>query len=376
MEQIFVTFGIAVYNVANFLPRCIESVLCQQGRDVEILLVDDGSTDESGTICDFYAKKDPRIRVIHRQNGGISSVRNEIIARARGQWLCFVDGDDRLTADALAVMRRAAQPQLDLIKFDWLFFRRDDAVPAYTAPERQQFFSDPKTLAGLAAATLYTTNQTPSLENRALRSVCATLFRTEFLRRGELRFCEELRMGEDLEFSLRCLASCRAALVVSHPVYLYRRHTASAVQRYRPDIVLDNTALIQALRQSLSAFSVRQALLLECYYLRCLTELTNCLKMNYCNPQNPDSYDQRARGAIALSKLPWCHEALENVFPQSLTRTDHITYDALKNGAFREAHRYFTAVAKKERRKQLLSKFGITKALLPLRDRLLRKQKG
>ena len=92
-----ITFGIAVYNVADYLAGCIESVIAQKGDDIEILIVDDGSTDGSGAICDAYAKTDERIRVFHKENGGVSSVRNVIIDQAEGKWISFIDGDDKLT---------------------------------------------------------------------------------------------------------------------------------------------------------------------------------------------------------------------------------------------------------------------------------------
>ena len=85
---------VPVYNTAQFLPRCIESILSQSFTDFELLLIDDGSTDGSGKICDAYAEKDNRIRVFHKENGGVSSARNLGLDNARGEWVTFVDSDD------------------------------------------------------------------------------------------------------------------------------------------------------------------------------------------------------------------------------------------------------------------------------------------
>ena len=92
METISVI--IPVYNIENYVRACIESVCAQTYKDLEIILVDDGSSDNSGAICDEYAKKDARIRVIHKQNGGLSAARNDGIEAAKGKYLAFVDGDD------------------------------------------------------------------------------------------------------------------------------------------------------------------------------------------------------------------------------------------------------------------------------------------
>ena len=85
---------IPVYNVEQYLNRCIDSVLNQTYKDFEIILVDDGSTDKSGEICDVYAEKDSRITVIHKENGGLSDARNFGIDAARGDFLTFLDSDD------------------------------------------------------------------------------------------------------------------------------------------------------------------------------------------------------------------------------------------------------------------------------------------
>ena len=82
---------ISVYNVEKYLPRCIESVLNQENIDLEVLLINDGSTDSSGEICDEYARNDHRIRVFHQENSGVSSARNKGINNAAGDWICFVD---------------------------------------------------------------------------------------------------------------------------------------------------------------------------------------------------------------------------------------------------------------------------------------------
>lgn len=88
---------VPVYKVEVYLKDCIESLLVQTFRDIEIILVDDGSPDSCGNICDEYAKKDSRIRVVHQENAGLSCARNKGVDVARGRFLCFVDSDDMVT---------------------------------------------------------------------------------------------------------------------------------------------------------------------------------------------------------------------------------------------------------------------------------------
>ena len=99
--QPLVSIVIPVYNAEQYLSRAVESVLAQTVSDWELILVDDGSTDGSGAVCDEYAARDERISCLHTENGGSSAARNAGMAQARGEWLLFVDSDDWMEADAL-----------------------------------------------------------------------------------------------------------------------------------------------------------------------------------------------------------------------------------------------------------------------------------
>ena len=90
---------VTVYNVEKYLNKCVDSLLAQTLSDIEILLVDDGSTDGSGRICDDYAGKDSRVRVIHKENGGVSSARNKGLFEASAEYVGFVDSDDYVAED-------------------------------------------------------------------------------------------------------------------------------------------------------------------------------------------------------------------------------------------------------------------------------------
>ena len=104
-----VSIIVPVYNAEKSLARCVDSILNQEFRDFELILMDDGSKDRSGEICDGYARADARVVVVHKENTGVSDTRNQAIARARGTFLQFVDSDDWLTADATKLMVRAAE---------------------------------------------------------------------------------------------------------------------------------------------------------------------------------------------------------------------------------------------------------------------------
>ena len=108
-KQPLISVIVPVYKVEDFLPRCVESVLAQTYPYLEIILVDDGSPDACGTICDGYAQKDPRIKVIHKENGGLSSARNAGLDIAEGEYIAFLDSDDWVEPEAYETMLALAQ---------------------------------------------------------------------------------------------------------------------------------------------------------------------------------------------------------------------------------------------------------------------------
>lgn len=102
-----VSIVIPVYNVEAYLERCVESVLGQTYRNLQIILVDDGSTDSSGALCDMFASRDRRISVLHKANGGLSSARNSGMDKAQGEWIAFIDSDDYVSASYIEDMMQA-----------------------------------------------------------------------------------------------------------------------------------------------------------------------------------------------------------------------------------------------------------------------------
>lgn len=109
---------VPVYNAQEYLESCINSILAQTFSDIQIILVDDGSEDESGKICDDYKKLDKRIVVIHKKNGGVMSARAEGVHRTDSEWICFVDADDTIVPDALECMYSCINKDIDIVVFE------------------------------------------------------------------------------------------------------------------------------------------------------------------------------------------------------------------------------------------------------------------
>ena len=128
MKNPEISIIIPVYNAEKYLGRCIESVLSQTYRDFELILVDDGSSDSSGQICDAYANKDARIHVIHKENGGVSSARNRGIKEALGEYIMFIDSDDSIVEHCFSFLfeERTSMPDLTIFSFTYVVLRKKE----------------------------------------------------------------------------------------------------------------------------------------------------------------------------------------------------------------------------------------------------------
>lgn len=123
---------VPVYGIESYLPKCIQSLLSQTFRDIEIILVDDGSKDSSGRICDEFATRDSRIIVLHKPNGGLSSARNAGLDVASGSWIMHVDGDDWLEPDMLECLyNKAQETDSDVVFADFFYDYPDYSEPAH-----------------------------------------------------------------------------------------------------------------------------------------------------------------------------------------------------------------------------------------------------
>lgn len=129
---------IPIYNVSRYLPQCMKSVLSQSYQDLEIILVDDGSTDDCPKMCDNYKEQDARVRVIHKKNGGLSDARNAGMKIATGEWTCFVDSDDWLDQEAIMKLYQfAIENRCEVVQGN-IYYAYDDYLLYRQANKKEQ----------------------------------------------------------------------------------------------------------------------------------------------------------------------------------------------------------------------------------------------
>lgn len=205
---------IPIYKVEGYLERCVNSVLSQDYRNIEVILVDDGSPDRCPEICDDFEKRDERVRVIHKQNGGLSSARNVGIAVARGKYLAFLDSDDQWAEGKLKCI-------MDLLscnngKIDMLVFNSIDVYPGNIKMLRKEESFFCKKFKVLSKDEYYC--QIIKLGN-FLESACTKIIDREFLVSNKLYFCEGIT-GEDTEWMFRLLRVAKIIAVSDITLFL------------------------------------------------------------------------------------------------------------------------------------------------------------
>lgn len=218
-----VSIVVPIYNTEKYLNRAIDSLINQTYRQLEILLVNDGSTDGSGKICDNYAAKDSRIHVIHKPNGGEATARNEGLSKASGTCVMFCDSDDEYLLDAVEkLVNGINQPDVDLSIGAYLEKTGDITRLAVT---NQQRYTAPD-----IAYKIFTEGN-PFGVGYIMSTVNGSIFRTSIIRKHNIKFNESFVIGNDVLFVGDYLNHCRDVYDVFSPVYIYYKfHTFERIQ--------------------------------------------------------------------------------------------------------------------------------------------------
>ena len=210
MNNPLISVIVPVYNSEKYLHRCIDSILSQTHTDFELLLINDGSTDNSGIICDEYAAKDSRIRVFHKSNGGVSSARNLGLDHAKGKYISFVDSDDETYPNYLSVLfqniNKCDLSYIGILKYDVALQKTGE----WTHFEEQIIRIDQ-------------TDEELIVKNNLLEVgyPYGKLFHQKIIETYNIRFDERISYQEDLIFTLQYISKCKTVYVSKEYGYIW-----------------------------------------------------------------------------------------------------------------------------------------------------------
>ena len=239
-----VSIIIPVYNCERYINKCIQSVINQTYSNLEIIIIDDGSTDDSGKICDYFAKRDSRIRLIHQRNGGPGIARNTGLSHVSGEYIAFIDADDYVSTEYIHKMVLLAfEYQSDIVEVCsiWMLPLKNE-FHSSNLPI-QQFYGSQELVADYFSS------------NRKLQnSLWGRLFRWNVIR--DIRFSNK-SIAEDTEYSLKAFINCKKLVKSNEVLYVYRAYPESVTRR-----------TLSAKHFDVVDISVNEMLLCECFNVK------------------------------------------------------------------------------------------------------------
>lgn len=262
---------VPVYNAEIYIKDCINSVLSQTYTDFELILIDDGSSDSSGKICDEYAIKYAQIKVYHKKNGGVSSARNLGIEKSIGEWILFLDADDELYSNCLEIcINTVLKDNLDVLQF----------MHTKSVRFKNNIYGKP-----LSSASF--------LSLRHNVCIGASFFRSELIKKNNITFPEYIKLAEDQVFVLYSILKSNRLEIIDKTLYHYRTNMVSATssvnvkEMYNSCLYLfefkRNNSEVSCQIDNSILFFIYSIILHDTSYDKILLQLYKNLDIHFCN---------------------------------------------------------------------------------------------
>lgn len=266
---------IPVYKVEQYLEKCVNSIINQTYKNLEIILVDDGSPDSCPTICDDLAKKDKRVKVIHKQNGGVSSARNDALNIATGDFIAFVDSDDWIDPTMYEkLINKQFENNSDLVFCKYKIVDNENTYNYNESSLEKLCKNNDLSYFFNRSSDLVFDNNTLEIKNNIMCNIWRALFKKEII--ADTKFNTQIRYMEDLEFMCKILCDKNLKLdFVDEYLYFYLKRPTSASFAKSNKIIDNCIELINCLTQTMSNTNYKQlvdAFKFFCYGECCLSK--------------------------------------------------------------------------------------------------------
>lgn len=281
MNSVKVSIIIPVYKIPEIdLKQCIESCKRQTLKEIEIILVDDGSPDNCGNICDEYAKKDDRIKVIHKKNEGVSSARNLGILKARGKYIGFVDADDWIEADFYEKMIEFGEKnQLDIVISGFVKDKNNKTFKVLKR-DKDRIFNSLEALKTLLAREIYEW------------SPCDKIYKKDIIMKNNVFFDINIHMGEDLDFIWRLFNKTDNIGYISLNKYHYCYRENSAVTKKDPQKKFSSILVMRRILDNTKNIDINLYKRMQALYIK---ELASCCRDLLIYSQNKNNYKYKIK---------------------------------------------------------------------------------
>lgn len=303
--QPYVSILVPIYKVPEkFLKQCIESLIGQTLKNIEIIFVDDGSPDDCGKICDEYAIHDSRIKVIHKPNGGLSAARNSAFYAATGEYITFVDGDDYLSPETCEIAyNMAKEKNVQMVFWNSIYEFPNSSVPVICNSRKNQFF-DVQGCKELQAKVLDF--------NGKIAQVFTKMIKRSFLVKNDIIHNEELKQGaEGIIFNILMMEKLSSAYYINECLYHYTFNSSSITHSHNEENYYLIIKCFEYIKQFIKTSKNRDKLEKNLYN-RILYVIVTTGISGYFNPENKASYREKVAGYQKFLQLPIIQESLKN----------------------------------------------------------------
>ena len=237
MKKSMVSVVLPIYNVEKYLERCLKSIVNQTYKNLEIILVDDGSTDSCSDICEEWAKKDERIKVIHKTNAGLGMARNTGIENAKGEYICFFDSDDYVALDTVEkAYSLAKKTDADIVTFGHTDVKSTGVIGEIVIPHPEKNIYEGNEVQEVFLPDMIGPNASTGRTTNLWMSAWSSIYSMELIRRVDWKFVSERDIiSEDIYSILRLYKDVQRVAVLPESFYFYCENVTSLTHTYKKD---------------------------------------------------------------------------------------------------------------------------------------------
>lgn len=332
------SFIVITYNTAEgYLKKSIESIIQQTYKDIEIIIVDDGSTNGTEKLCDEFANYDSRIKVIHQKNSGAGVARNKGIELAKGEWIAFVDSDDWVSMDMAKKLQRYFSNKQDIISFGYNDYVGNKYYEQlYGNSESVQF--EKSEFESLELAIMKDKNEAEAYP-MFFGAVWNVVYRRDFLNTRNVRFVASLRRAQDAVFNLHAIEKAENIMYLKEAFYYYRIHNESICHRFATDPQVYDSLINELFKYcELNNKDIR---FYKAYDNFRATFLLESIKLHYFHKDNPSPKKERIKQLDnSISKEPY-KSLIVKYNEIDLSKKQRIQLNLLKNKKYTELQNVF-----------------------------------
>lgn len=309
-KEKLVSVIVPVYNCEEFLHECLNSVVCQTYENLEIIIVDDGSTDDSLKICEDFAWRDSRIRILSQKNAGVAAARNHALSMANGELILFVDADDVIFPNICKIAVDSIR-DYDVLMFGYVSGQTCSEVDLCRGTNPEVMALDGYSTKDWVSSLLGSKKNVPL--NANLNTVWGKLYRRSFLEDHQIRFTDGVIIGEDLLFNLSVLINYPQMCFFPDTGYFYRDNATSVVHRYSPKVRESYLCFLQEMTRILDERQLADTFREEVGY-QMMYALLQMFSRDVFHQDNPKSEKSRKSDFLDLVS----REEIQNLIPCQL----------------------------------------------------------